>query len=208
VKCPEAQGLLSLGFFVRDVERLHRITDVNRASFKHTRRDPPVTAHRVVAYRAEYRCLVHPRAGRTNACAFEQDVADAGHFAVGEEAKQMLGRTPGSIQAIRPMRDGVIADFDVAEQMIKHFIKTVHKRGSFAETRIGYLHIDSCELRLAEGKLVMFLAIDRVSKFTVVAFHESAGKMQGAAFLRHVVAASLTLSMERTPFGADRGRSR
>jgi rod shape-determining protein MreB len=44
----------------------------------------------------------------------------------------MLGRTPGSIQAIRPMRDGVIADFDVAEAMIKHFIKTVHKRGSFA----------------------------------------------------------------------------
>ncbi|HMR53876.1 MAG TPA: rod shape-determining protein, partial [Amaricoccus sp.] len=41
-------------------------------------------------------------------------------LAVGEEAKQMLGRTPGSIQAIRPLRDGVIADFDVAEEMIKH----------------------------------------------------------------------------------------
>jgi rod shape-determining protein MreB len=53
-------------------------------------------------------------------------------LAVGEEAKQMLGRTPGSIQAIRPMRDGVIADFDVAEAMIKHFIRTVHKRGNFA----------------------------------------------------------------------------
>ncbi|MEM9011357.1 MAG: rod shape-determining protein [Pseudomonadota bacterium] len=48
---------------------------------------------------------------------------------VGEEAKQMLGRTPGSIQAIRPMRDGVIADFDVAEAMIKHFIRKVNKRG-------------------------------------------------------------------------------
>ena len=43
--------------------------------------------------------------------------------AVGEDAKLMLGRTPGSIQAIRPMRDGVIADFDVAEEMIKSFIK-------------------------------------------------------------------------------------
>ncbi|MEM1346025.1 MAG: rod shape-determining protein [Pseudomonadota bacterium] len=43
--------------------------------------------------------------------------------AVGEDAKMMLGRTPGSIQAIRPMRDGVIADFDVAEEMIKAFIK-------------------------------------------------------------------------------------
>ncbi|MFO1187873.1 MAG: rod shape-determining protein, partial [Alphaproteobacteria bacterium] len=41
-------------------------------------------------------------------------------LAVGNEAKQMLGRTPGNIEAIRPMRDGVIADFEVAEEMIKH----------------------------------------------------------------------------------------
>jgi rod shape-determining protein MreB len=52
-------------------------------------------------------------------------------LAVGEEAKQMLGRTPGNIEAIRPMRDGVIADFEVAEEMIKHFIRKVHK-GKFA----------------------------------------------------------------------------
>ena len=44
-------------------------------------------------------------------------------LAVGHEAKTMLGRTPGNIAAIRPMRDGVIADFDVAEEMIKHFIR-------------------------------------------------------------------------------------
>ena len=43
-------------------------------------------------------------------------------LAVGDEAKLMLGRTPGNIQAIRPLRDGVIADFDIAEEMIKHFI--------------------------------------------------------------------------------------
>ncbi len=49
------------------------------------------------------------------------------------------------------------------------------------------MHIDSCELRHAEGKLVMFLAIDRVSKFTYVEFHESAGKMEGADFLQNVV---------------------
>ncbi|MEM7524031.1 MAG: rod shape-determining protein [Pseudomonadota bacterium] len=55
---------------------------------------------------------------------------------VGEDAKQMLGRTPGSIQAIRPMRDGVIADFDVAEAMIKHFIRKVHKRGVFTAPQI------------------------------------------------------------------------
>ena len=57
-------------------------------------------------------------------------------LAVGEDAKLVLGRTPGSIQAIRPMRDGVIADFDVAEEMIKHFIKKVHKRGMFARPKI------------------------------------------------------------------------
>ncbi|MFV0473057.1 MAG: rod shape-determining protein, partial [Pikeienuella sp.] len=49
-------------------------------------------------------------------------------LAVGEDAKRMLGRTPGSMQAIRPMRDGGIADFDVAEAMIKHFIREVHRR--------------------------------------------------------------------------------
>src|SRR4051812_3881364 len=52
--------------------------------------------------------------------------------AVGNEAKQMLGRTPGNIHAIRPLRDGVIADFEVAEEMIKHFIQKVHNRHSFA----------------------------------------------------------------------------
>src|ERR1700750_2030570 len=57
-------------------------------------------------------------------------------LAVGNEAKQMLGRTPGNIQAIRPLRDGVIADFEVAEEMIKHFIRKVHNRRSFASTQI------------------------------------------------------------------------
>src|SRR5690349_15269271 len=57
-------------------------------------------------------------------------------LAVGEEAKLMLGRTPGNIQAIRPLRDGVIADFEVAEEMIKHFIGKVHNRRSFAHPQI------------------------------------------------------------------------
>jgi len=57
-------------------------------------------------------------------------------LAVGNEAKAMLGRTPGSIQAIRPMKDGVIADFDIAEAMIKHFIKKVHKKSMFANPNI------------------------------------------------------------------------
>src|SRR4029434_10254578 len=49
-------------------------------------------------------------------------------LAVGNDAKMMLGRTPGNIEAIRPMRDGVIADFEVAEEMIKHFIRKAHNR--------------------------------------------------------------------------------
>ena len=53
-------------------------------------------------------------------------------LAVGEEAKLMLGRTPGNIEAIRPLKDGVIADFDIAEEMIKHFIRKVHNRRTFA----------------------------------------------------------------------------
>jgi rod shape-determining protein MreB len=57
-------------------------------------------------------------------------------LAVGEEAKHMLGRTPGNISAIRPLRDGVIADFEVAEEMIKHFIRKVHKRRWFASPLI------------------------------------------------------------------------
>ncbi|MFQ3355608.1 MAG: rod shape-determining protein MreB, partial [Paracoccaceae bacterium] len=57
-------------------------------------------------------------------------------LAVGEAAKLMLGRTPGSIEAIRPMRDGVIADFDSAEAMIKHFIRKVHRHSTFTKPKI------------------------------------------------------------------------
>src|ERR1700690_1212682 len=57
-------------------------------------------------------------------------------LAVGDEAKMMLGRTPGYITAIRPLRDGVIAHFEVAEEMIKHFIRKVHNRRSFASPQV------------------------------------------------------------------------
>ncbi len=57
-------------------------------------------------------------------------------LAVGNEAKQMLGRTPGNISAIRPLRDGVIADFEVAEEMIKYFIRKVHNRKAFASPMV------------------------------------------------------------------------
>ncbi|MEC8427189.1 MAG: rod shape-determining protein, partial [Pseudomonadota bacterium] len=51
--------------------------------------------------------------------------------AVGVEAKRMLGRTPGNITAIRPLKDGVIADFQVTEKMLQHFIKKVHETAWF-----------------------------------------------------------------------------
>ena len=57
-------------------------------------------------------------------------------LAVGGEAKRMLGRTPGNIVAIRPMKDGVIADFEVAEAMLRHFIRQVHNRRSLIRPRI------------------------------------------------------------------------
>ena len=63
------------------------------------------------------------------------------------------------------------------------------KRKRFAETEIGYVHIDLCELRSAEGKVFLFLAIDRVSKFAYVELHPAATMMTGAAFLRSVIAA-------------------
>ncbi|MFH0738914.1 MAG: rod shape-determining protein [Candidatus Omnitrophota bacterium] len=57
-------------------------------------------------------------------------------LAVGEEAKRMLGRTPGNIVAIRPMKDGVIADFDITEAMLRYFIKKVHHRRVLVRPRI------------------------------------------------------------------------
>ncbi len=57
-------------------------------------------------------------------------------LAVGHEAKDMIGKTPGNIQAIRPMKDGVIADFDITEKMIRYFIEKAHKRKSFLRPRI------------------------------------------------------------------------
>lgn len=57
-------------------------------------------------------------------------------LAVGIEAKKMLGRTPGNISAIRPMKEGVIADFEMAEKMLRHFIEKAHNRRTFVRPRI------------------------------------------------------------------------
>ncbi len=66
--------------------------------------------------------------------AIKSDTGDV--LAVGDEAKQMIGRTPGNIVAIRPLKDGVIADFDTTERMLRYFIQTVHKRRPPAKPRL------------------------------------------------------------------------
>src|ERR1700692_1190888 len=63
-----------------------------------------------------------------------KDVRSGKTLAVGEEARQMLGKTPANIQAIRPLRDGVIADFEVTEAMLNYFIKKVTKQRSWWST--------------------------------------------------------------------------
>jgi rod shape-determining protein MreB len=64
------------------------------------------------------------------------DQEDKVPLAVGEDAKKMLGRTPGNVVALRPLRDGVIADFDTAELMLKHFIRRVHEGRTLVSPRI------------------------------------------------------------------------
>ena len=63
-------------------------------------------------------------------------VADHSVLAVGHDAKAMLGRTPGNIMAIRPLKDGVIADFDITEKMLRYFIQKVHHRRFMAKPRV------------------------------------------------------------------------
>jgi len=64
------------------------------------------------------------------------DTKTGGVLAVGTEAKRMIGRTPANIVAVRPLRDGVIADFETTERMLRYFIQKVHKRRHFAKPRI------------------------------------------------------------------------
>ncbi|HIK12317.1 MAG TPA: rod shape-determining protein [Oscillatoriaceae cyanobacterium M33_DOE_052] len=64
------------------------------------------------------------------------DKDDKTPLAVGEDAKKMLGRTPGNVIALRPLRDGVIADFDTAELMLKHFIRRVHEGKALVQPRM------------------------------------------------------------------------
>ncbi len=75
-------------------------------------------------------------ANEPSVVAIRKDARGKKILAVGNEAKKMLGRTPANITAIRPMKDGVIADFDVTESMLKYFIQIVHNRKNFINPRI------------------------------------------------------------------------
>ena len=75
-----------------------------------------------------------------------------GILAVGLEAKKMIGRTPSNIVAIRPLKDGVIADFDTTERMLRYFIQKVHRRRFLAKPRIVVrvnAKLEPCEITLA-----------------------------------------------------------
>src|SRR5689334_25272085 len=79
------------------------------------------TANTLVYVRGEGIVLNEPSVVAVN-------IKDGRPVAVGAEAKRMLGRTPAHIQAIRPLKDGVIADFDICEKMLRYFIQRVHQR--------------------------------------------------------------------------------
>jgi len=87
------------------------------------------TAHTLVYVQGKGIVLNEP-----SVVAIEQQTSNI--LAVGSEAKRMVGRTPGNISAIRPMKEGVIADFDMAERMLRYFINKVHNRTTFVRPRI------------------------------------------------------------------------
>ena len=90
------------------------------------------TANTLVLVKGQGICINEP-----SVVAIQYDKHGQEHIlAVGQEAKDMVGKTPGNIKAIRPMKDGVIADFEVTEMMIRFFIEKAHKRKGFFSPRI------------------------------------------------------------------------
>ena len=87
--------------------------------------------------------------------AVRQDIRTSKVLAVGKEAKMMLGRTPGNIQAIRPIKDGVIADFEVTEAMLRYFINKVHNRRTLVHPRI-IISVPSGITQVENGYISLF----------------------------------------------------
>jgi rod shape-determining protein MreB len=90
------------------------------------------TANTLVSVRGQGIIINEPSVVAVKRDRFGRDVI----LAVGKEAKEMVGKTPGHIEAIRPMKDGVIADFEMTERMIRYFIEKAHKRKAFVRPRI------------------------------------------------------------------------
>src|SRR5438094_8181356 len=112
-------------------------------------------------------------------------------LAVGSEAKRMIGRTPGHILAIRPLKDGVIADFDVTEKMLRYFIQKVHKRRVLAKPRVvicvpsGITGVEQRaveEAAIAAGARAAYIIEEPMAAAIGAGLpvHEPAGNMVGA----------------------------
>ena len=98
-------------------------------------------------------------------------------IAVGAEAKRMLGKTHAEIVAIKPLKDGVIADFDAAEEMLKYFIKKVHKRRSFISPRI--VIVVPSDVTQVEQRAVKDIAKASRSKGSISDWRAHSGSLGG-----------------------------
>jgi rod shape-determining protein MreB len=108
---------------------MNRVKDLVLGKFSHDLGIDLGTANTVVFARGEGIVLREP-----SVVTIDRDTKKV--LAVGGEARQMLGRTPGNIIAVRPLRDGVIADFEITEMMLRYFIQKVHKRTMFLHPRM------------------------------------------------------------------------
>ena len=98
-------------------------------------------------------------------------------LAVGDAAKRMIGRTPGSIVAIRPLKDGVIADFDITEQMLRHFIKKA----------TGVIHSVDLPKAYHSATLLCRATKDTPQMFTPRRKHPSANVLHALHLIRHTI---------------------
>ncbi len=107
--------------------------DVIAAAFSHDLAIDLGTANTLVYVRGKGLVCSEP-----SVVAVTQDRGGRGErvLSVGHEAKQMLGRTPAGIRAVRPIKDGVIADFEITEAMLRYFIQRAHGRGKLVRPRI------------------------------------------------------------------------
>ena len=118
--------------------------------------------------------------------AIKSDTGDV--LAVGDEAKQMIGRTPGNIVAIRPMKDGVIADFDVTQAMLKYFIRKAMDTKSFVRPRVvvgvpsGVTEVEKRAVSMLPSRLVRARLISLRSRWRQPLVPDSLSRRQRATW--------------------------